>query len=125
VDVRPYLDDARARYPKLPEEALPSPEHPWGVQNAYLQAAAELGSAGLLAFVAALLVPLGLAWRIAVRAVDPTPALLPMLWLLVTMGVWLGLGIVAGIPLVALMWLSVGLAASAAAWSDERGDVAQ
>lgn len=121
----PYLDDARARYPKLPEEALPSPEHPWGVQNAYLQAAAELGSAGLLAFVAALLVPLGLAWRIAVRAVDPTPALLPMLWLLVTMGVWLGLGIVAGIPLVALMWLSVGLAASAAAWSDERGDVAQ
>ncbi len=107
----PYLDDARARYPKLPEEALPSPEHPWGVQNAYLQAAAELGIAGGLAFLAALLVPLGVAWRAAGRATD---AVVPLLWLLVTMGIWLGLGIVAGIPLVGLHWLAVGLAIACA-----------
>jgi O-antigen ligase len=103
----PYLDDARARYPKLPEEALPSPEHPWGVQNAYLQAAAELGVGGALAFLAALLVPLAVAWRAAARVAD---AAVPLLWLLVTMGIWLGLGIVAGIPLVGLHWLAVGLA---------------
>jgi O-antigen ligase len=103
----PYLDDARARYPKLPEEALPSPEHPWGVQNAYLQAAAELGVGGALAFLAALLVPLAVAWRAAASAAD---AAVPLLWLLVTMGIWLGLGIVAGIPLVGLHWLAVGLA---------------
>jgi O-antigen ligase len=103
----PYLDDVRARYPKLPEEALPSPEHPWGVQNAYLQAAAELGVGGALAFLAALLVPLAVAWRAAASAAD---AAVPLLWLLVTMGIWLGLGIVAGIPLVGLHWLAVGLA---------------
>jgi O-antigen ligase len=111
----PYLDDARERYPKLPEEALPSPEHPWGVQNAYLQAAAELGVGGAAAFLAALLVPLALAWRAAVRAVAAADAAVPLLWLLVTMGIWLGLGIVAGIPLVGLHWIAVGLAIAAAA----------
>lgn len=121
----PYLDDVRRRYPKLPEEALPSPEHPWGVQNAYLQAAADLGVGGALAFLAALLAPLALAWRATRRAAAVADAALPLLWLLVTMGIWLGLGIVAGIPLVALMWLAVGLAVAVSAWPDEHGDLAQ
>jgi len=113
----PYLDDTRRRFPKLPEASLPSPEHPWGVQNAYLQSAAELGLAGAAAFLAALLVPLGVAWRAALRAREgAADAALPLLWLLVTMGIWLGLGVVAGIPLVALQWLAVGLAVAAAGW---------
>jgi O-antigen ligase len=113
----PYLEDTRRRYPNLPEEALPSPEHPWGIQNGYLQAAAELGLAGGAAFLAALLVPLALAWRVATRARDAAAdAAVPLLWLLVTMGIWLGLGVVAGIPLVALQWLAVGLAVAAAGW---------
>lgn len=113
----PYLDDTRRRYPNLPEASLPSPAHPWGIQNGYLQAAAELGVAGAAAFLAALLVPLALAWRAATRAREAAAdAALPLLWLLVTMGIWLGLGIVAGIPLVALQWLSVGLAVAAAGW---------
>ncbi|HZB24268.1 MAG TPA: O-antigen ligase family protein, partial [Gaiellaceae bacterium] len=95
----PYLEDTRRRYPNLPEEALPSPQHPWGIQNGYLQAAAELGVAGGAAFLAALLVPLALAWRVATRARDgAADAAVPLLWLLVTMGIWLGLGVVAGIP---------------------------
>ena len=113
----PYLEDTRRRYPNLPKEALPSPEHPWGIQNGYLQAAAELGLAGGAAFLAALLVPLALAWRVATRARDAAAdAAVPLLWLLVTMGIWLGLGVVAGIPLVALQWLAVGLAVAAAGW---------
>jgi O-antigen ligase len=116
----PYLDDTRERYPKLPEEALPSPEHPWGVQNAYLQAAAELGVGGAAAFLAALLVPLALSWRSAVRAVAAAEAVVPLLWLLVTMGIWLGLGIVAGIPLVGLHWIAVGLAIAAAAGAPDK-----
>ena len=40
----------------------------------------------------------------------------PILWLLVSMGVWIGLGLVAGIPLVGLTWLSIGLAAASASW---------
>ena len=111
----PYLGDTRRRYPKLPEEALPSPEHPWGVQNAYLQSAAELGVGGALAFLAALVVPLALAWRTARRAAAAADAAVPLLWLLVTMGIWLGLGIVAGIPLVGLHWLAIGLAVASAA----------
>jgi hypothetical protein len=108
----PYLDDARARFPDLPERALPSPEHEWGVQNAYVQAAADLGVFGLLAWLAFLLVPLGVAWR-----AGPSAGV-PILWLLVSMGIWIGLGLVAGIPLVGLTWLSIGLAAASAAWRE-------
>ncbi len=113
----PYLDDTRRRFPDLPDASLPSPEHPWGVQNGYLQSAAELGAAGAAAFLAALLVPLALAWRAATRAREAAAvAAVPLLWLLVTMGIWLGLGVVAGIPLVALQWLAVGLAVATAGW---------
>ena len=108
----PYLDDARARFPDLPERALPSAEHQWGVQNAYVQAAADLGVFGLLAWLAFLLVPLSVAWRAG------TSAGVPILWLLVSMGIWIGLGLVAGIPLVGLTWLSIGLAAASAAWRE-------
>jgi hypothetical protein len=34
-----------------------------------------------------------------------------------TMGVWLGLGLIAGTPLVGLQWLALGLAAAAATWT--------
>jgi O-antigen ligase len=107
----PYVDDARRRFPDLPERALPSPEHPWGVQNAYVQAAADMGVIGLVAFLALFLVPLRAAWRAG------TAGGVPILWLLVSMGVWIGLGLVAGIPLVGLTWLAVGLAAAATAWT--------
>jgi O-antigen ligase len=109
---RPYLDDARRRFPDLPERALPSPEHRWGVQNAYVQAAADMGIVGLAAFLALFLVPLRVAWRAGATGG------VPMLWLLVAMGVWLGIGLVAGIPLVGLTWLSIGLAAAAASWRE-------
>jgi hypothetical protein len=109
---QPYLADARDRFPDLPERALPSPEHAWGVQNAYVQAAADLGVGGLLAWLALFLVPLAVAWRAGPAAG------VPILWLLVSMGIWIGLGLVAGIPLVGLTWLSIGLAAASAAWRE-------
>lgn len=108
----PYLADTRERFPDLPERALPSPEHEWGVQNAYVQAAADLGIGGLAAWLALFLVPLAVAWR------SGTAAGVPILWLLVSMGIWNGLGLVAGIPLVGLTWLSIGLAAASAAWRE-------
>jgi len=110
----PYLDDARARFPDVPEVALPAPEHPWGVQNAYVQAAADMGVIGLVAFLALFLVPLGVAWR------GGPGSAVPILWLLIAMGVWLGIGLVAGIPLVGLTWLSVGLAAASVSWREYR-----
>jgi O-antigen ligase len=106
-----HVDDARRSFPDLPEIALPSPAHPWGVQNAYVQAAADMGVIGLASFLALFLVPLRVAWRAGAAGG------VPILWLLVSMGVWIGLGLVAGIPLVALTWLAIGLAAAAAAWT--------
>ena len=106
-----HVDDARRRFPDLPAIALPSRAHPWGVQNAYVQAAADMGVIGLLAFLALFLLPLRVAWRAGAAGG------VPILWLLVAMGVWIGLGLVAGIPLVGLTWLAIGLSAAVAAWT--------
>jgi O-antigen ligase len=114
-EYEPFVDDAGRRFPDLPPRALPSREHPWGVQNAYVQAAADMGVLGLAAFIALFLVPLRAAWRTGAAGA------VPILWLLVSMGVWNGLGVVAGIPLVGLTWLAIGLAAAAAAWTARAG----
>jgi hypothetical protein len=102
----PYLDDARARFPTVTEEALPSREHPWGVQNAYVQAAADLGIAGLAALLAVLVAAGLLAYRRA-----PAPAALVALGcLLVGAAELAALGLVSGVPVWALLWLAAGAA---------------
>jgi O-antigen ligase len=102
---RPYLDDAARRFPSEPPLAFPSTEHPWGVQNAYIQALADLGVAGL----ALLLAVFGSAIWLAVRNGDV--AIAGAATLLVLLGVWNGVGLVAGVPAEALTWLGCGLAA--------------
>ncbi len=102
----PYLADARARFPDEPEEAFPSPERPWGIQTLYLQVAADLGLAGVVALVG--LFAAGIAT--AVREIRDSPAALAGLaFVLVAAGVWAGIGLVPGLPLAALTWLGFGL----------------
>ena len=102
----PFLDDARARFPDEPDQAFPSPEHPWGIQMLYLQVAADLGVAGIVVLLA--LAVTGIATGI--RGIRSSPvALCGLGWLLVTVGVWSGIGLVSGLPLGALTWLSFGL----------------
>jgi hypothetical protein len=117
----PYLGDAHRRYPSAPEEAFPSPAHAWGVQNAYLQALADLGVVGLVLLLVLLGGGVVLGARAATRA--PPDVLLPAiagpLWLLVAVGVWNGEGLVAGIPLDALTWLGVGVVAAALGWTSD------
>ena len=114
----PYLDDARRRFPDEPARAFPSREHAWGVQNAYLQAAADLGTLGLIAFLALFASGIAVAARATLPAAPPVHAeAVPILWLLVTMGIWIGLGLVTGIPVAALQWLALGLAAATPTWS--------
>src|SRR5207248_9005772 len=48
----PVLPAAHRRFPHQPAQAFPSPEHPWGIQNAYVEALAELGVVGALLFAA-------------------------------------------------------------------------
>jgi hypothetical protein len=103
---RPYLADARRRFVQ-PPQAFPSPAHPWGVQNAYVQSAADFGFLGPIAFLAALLVPPAFALRRGrgdARIVGAATGL-------IVVGAWNGYGLVAGIPLDALTWLGAGLVA--------------
>jgi O-antigen ligase len=113
----PYLDDARRRYPAQPARVFPSPEEPWGVQNAYLQALADLGALGglaVLGLAAAAIATARRGWASGEVALTGT------LWLCIVAGVWNGIGFIAGLPLDALLWLGLGfVAAGAAGVADE------
>lgn len=108
--VDPQLPAAHREFPDVAPLAFPTREHEWGVQNAYVQAAADLGLIGLVLWLA----PFALALLLALRANAP-PGAVAAFSILAAMGVWGGQGLVAGIPLDAATWLAVGLAATAAA----------
>src|ERR687887_634655 len=107
--VDPQLPAARRKFPNVSPLAFPTRKHEWGVQNAYVQAAADLGALGVVLW----LLPFALALLLALRAHAP-PCGVATFTILGAMGVWVGQGLVAGIPLDALMWLGFGLAATAA-----------
>jgi hypothetical protein len=115
----PYLEAAHRRYPNEPALAFPSPEHDWGVQNAYLQTLTDLGVVGLALLATLVVAALVLGSRAVLRAPPGrvVPVAAGLLWLLAAAGVWNGLGLVAGIPLDALTWLGIGLIGAAAAWA--------
>jgi O-antigen ligase/polysaccharide polymerase Wzy-like membrane protein len=114
----PLLPALHRRFPNTPELAFPSPEHPYGIQNAYVEALADLGAVGLVLFLGAILTPLVLAGARLVRGPPEADgnataeALLPVSWLLVAVGELTAVGLVAGIPLDAIFWLAVGLCAA-------------
>jgi hypothetical protein len=108
--VDPQLPAARRKFPDVSPLAFPTREHEWGVQNAYVQAAADLGIVGFVLWLA----PFALALLLALRANAP-PGAVSVFAVLSAMGIWAGQGLVAGIPLDAVMWLGFGLAATAAA----------
>lgn len=113
----PYVDDARRRFPSVVDEAFPAPGRQWGVQNLYIQAAAELGVVGLALLLGVFAAGLALAWRAVRRATAPWAgaALAGLALILLLAGVWSALGMVAGIPLDAATWLALGLVVAAAA----------
>jgi O-antigen ligase len=110
------LAAAHRRFPGQPAEAFPSPAHPWGIQNAYIEALAELGIVGFAAFAALIVTGLALGGRASLRAPPRLGAAcsVGLLWLLVACGVWNGLWFIAGIPFDAVIWLGFGLIAAAA-----------
>ena len=112
----PYLPAAHREFPGTPELAFPSPQHPWGVQNAFVQAMSDLGIVGLITFLGLLVTALAVTARAALRAPPATAvtALVALVWLVLVMGVLSALGLVAGIPTDALLWLSLGFCVLAA-----------
>jgi O-antigen ligase len=113
-----YVPDARKRFPDVVDLAFPARGREWGVQNLYVQMAADAGAIGLALLLLVGVAGLVLAWRAAARAPTPWAAgagLLVVCALLTLAGEWASLGIVAGIPLQAATCLLLGLAAAGAA----------
>jgi O-antigen ligase/polysaccharide polymerase Wzy-like membrane protein len=108
----PLLPLLHRKFPNTPEQGFPSPGHPYGVQNAYVQALSDLGVVGFVLFLGALLTPLALGLLRLFRGPPEADALLPVSWLLVAMGVLTAIGLVAGIPLDAILWIAAGLCAA-------------
>jgi len=107
----PFLADARARFPEVSADALPSRDRPWGVQNAYVQAAADMGVLGLAALLAVVLTSIWLAGRMSLRRLPAASfALGVAIAVLVCAMELAALGLVPGVPATALLWLAVGAA---------------
>jgi len=105
----PHLPEARSEFPDLAGQAFPTPEQPYGVQNAWVQSLSDLGIVGFLLFAATLLVPVLVGARTALRAAEPLAALVGAAMLLVAAGVWTAQGLVAASPLQAVTFLAFGL----------------
>jgi hypothetical protein len=106
------LPAAHKRFPDVAPSAFPNATRSYGVQDLYAQALADLGVVGLALLAALFGSGLWLAATAALRA--PTaaafPALLGLVWLVLSLGLWTAQGMVAGIPLDALTWLGFGAA---------------
>ena len=115
VTFLPYVPDAKRRFPEVAEEAFPAAGRAWGVQDAYVQALADMGILGLLAFLAPFAAGAWLAVRAVQRAGAPAAelGLVALVIVLGTLGIWSAQGLVAGIPLDAVMWIGIGLAVAA------------
>jgi O-antigen ligase len=110
----PYLADAHRRFPDTSPIAFPSPERPYGVQNIYVQTLADLGVVGALLLLAFLATVLLRAARASLRGPPDAaePALGGGLVLVSVLAVLAAVGLVAGVPVDAALWLAVGLVAS-------------
>jgi O-antigen ligase len=103
----PYIPAAKRHFPNESPLAFPSPapDRRYGVQNSWVQALADLGPIGLLAWAGVFLTA---AWRAYRRRF-----VYPLLLVCVLAWLWSAQGYVAGIPLDALTFLGIGLAARA------------
>ncbi len=81
------------------------------MQNYWLELASDMGVLGFILGVSTFLVGLVLAFKGVPR--NPFCALAATGFILVAAGTWNAIGIVAGIPLDAVTWLGLGLAATA------------
>ena len=109
-NVDPQLPAAHKQFPNVSPISFPTPAHEWGVQDAYVQALADLGLIGFVLWLA----PFAIGLVLALRANAP-PGAIAAFGILAAAGLWAGQGLVAGLPLDGVTWLAFGLAATAAA----------
>jgi O-antigen ligase len=106
-----YVPDAHRRFPDVQEQAFPTPTREYGVQNAYVQALADLGVIGLALFAGLLAAGAWIAERRALQA-NAWIALAAAGIVLVTAGIWTAQGLLAALGVGSLMWLGLGVAAT-------------
>lgn len=112
---RPYLAAAHHRFPNEPAAAFPSSEHRWGVQNGVIQTLSDLGVVGLVLLAGSLAAGARIAWRAAARGGDDADVgAIALGWLIASAAVFTGTGLLPGSSIEALLWLSLGVAASLA-----------
>jgi O-Antigen ligase len=111
------LPAAHRRFPDMAASAFPSPKQEFGVQMLYVETLADLGAVGFALLLALLAAPLVLGVRTALRAPPEraAAATLGVFWLVLALGLFAAIGLVAGIPTDALLWLALGAVAAAAA----------
>lgn len=106
----PYLPAAHRRFPNETPLAFPSPTRRYGVQDAWIESAADLGVIGFLLWGSLFAAAGWLAGRSALArgsgtSIFAVAATGLLVWL------WAAQGFYAGIPLDALTWLVFGVAA--------------
>jgi O-antigen ligase len=105
-----YIPAAHRRFPNETPLAFPSPTRRYGIQDAWIEAAADLGVVGFLLWAGMFAAGGWLAAREALARGSLTglfavSAIGLLVWL------WVAQGFYAGIPLDALTWLVFGVAA--------------
>ena len=113
-----FIDDARARFPDQPASYFPSMDG-FIPQQTYDQVLYELGIVGALLFLVLAFVVVRASMRV-VRAwprddPDDLVAYLPAAWVGALAGGLAGAALFGGVPLAAIFWLTIGVAAVAPA----------
>lgn len=106
----PYIPAAHRRFPNEVPLAFPSPTRRYGVQDAWIEAAADLGVVGLVLWASIFAAG---GWAAARRALarGTATSLFALAGTGLLVWLWAAQGFYAGIPLDALTWLVFGLAA--------------
>lgn len=112
ADFIAYLPAMHRRFPTEPALAFPAamPGRRYGVQNAWIEALADLGVVGFALWAGVFATAAWLALRGALRSAAVAPVL-GVLGLALIVWIWAAQGFYAGIPLDALTFLVLGLAA--------------
>ncbi len=108
----PYIPAAHRRFPDESPNSFPArpPRRHYGVQNLWVQALADLGVIGFLLTAAVFAAAAWLAGRAALAG--RRIGTIALAWTALLVWLFTAQGFIAGIPLDALTWLALGLAAT-------------
>jgi hypothetical protein len=112
-----YVPDARRRFPDQPYGYFPAPPASFIPQQTYDQVLYELGLVGAALFLALGVVTVRTVIRVARRwppgRTDDGLAYLPLAWVASLGGALAGAALFGGIPITAIFWFTLGVAAVA------------